>query len=44
MAFPTGFNMDNGVLQLQWARGRFLLTILEQAEWHRMVKKASNNP
>ena len=27
MAFPTSFNMDNGVLQPQWARGRFLLTI-----------------
>ncbi len=27
MSFPTSFNMDNGVLRSQRARGRFLLTI-----------------
>ena len=26
MSFPTSFNMDNGVLRSQRARGRFLLT------------------
>ena len=40
MAFPTGFNMDNGVLLPQRARGRFILPIFEQAE---SVRRETSN-